>query len=82
MTRNGRSGPGSSSARPNGPFPSVPSVNWPGKSEEKRASAKKKMDEIEAFSSDAPKRETLVRAAEILRDRHRARKKGEAVAPL
>jgi uncharacterized ferritin-like protein (DUF455 family) len=44
--------------------------------------SEEEMDEIEAFSADAPKRETLVRAAEILRDRHRARKKGEAVAPL
>jgi uncharacterized ferritin-like protein (DUF455 family) len=44
--------------------------------------SEEEMDEIEALSADAPKRETLVRAAEILRDRHRARKKGEAVAPL
>ncbi len=40
------------------------------------------LDEIEALSATAPKRETLVRAAEILRDRHRARQKGEEVAPI
>ena len=40
------------------------------------------LDEIESLSSDGPKRESLVRAAEILRDRHRARKNGETVAPL
>ena len=40
------------------------------------------LDEIESLSAGAPKRETLVRAAEILRDRHRARARGEEVAPL
>jgi uncharacterized ferritin-like protein (DUF455 family) len=40
------------------------------------------LDEIEALSTDGPKRETLVRAAEIMRDRHRARARGEEVAPL
>jgi uncharacterized ferritin-like protein (DUF455 family) len=40
------------------------------------------LDEIESLGSGGPKRETLVRAAEILRDRHRARARGEAVAPL
>jgi uncharacterized ferritin-like protein (DUF455 family) len=40
------------------------------------------LDEIESLSSGGPKRETLVRAAEILRDRHRARSRGEEVAPL
>jgi uncharacterized ferritin-like protein (DUF455 family) len=40
------------------------------------------LDEIESLSSDGPKRETLVRAAEIMRDRHRARTRGEEVAPL
>ena len=40
------------------------------------------LDEIESLSSGGPKRETLVRAAEILRDRHRARVRGEEVAPL
>lgn len=40
------------------------------------------LDEIESLSAVAPKRETLVRAAEILRDRHRARARGEEVAPL
>jgi uncharacterized ferritin-like protein (DUF455 family) len=40
------------------------------------------LDEIEAMSADAPRRETLLRAGEILRDRHRARAAGEEVAPL
>ena len=40
------------------------------------------LDEIEALGSGGPRRETLVRAAEILRDRHRARARGEEVAPL
>ena len=40
------------------------------------------LDEIEALGSDGPRRETLVRAAEILRDRHRARARGEDVPPL
>lgn len=40
------------------------------------------LDEIEAMSAGAPRRETLLRAGEILRDRHRARATGEAVAPL
>jgi uncharacterized ferritin-like protein (DUF455 family) len=41
--------------------------------------------EIEALieaGSGAPRRETLVAAAEILRDRHRARQRGEDVPPL
>ncbi len=37
--------------------------------------SEEEMDEIEAWSAIAPQRATLVRAAEILRDRHRARKK-------
>jgi uncharacterized ferritin-like protein (DUF455 family) len=40
------------------------------------------LDEIESLSTDAPRRETLLRAAEILRDRHRARVAGEEVTPL
>ncbi|MDG2333439.1 MAG: ferritin-like domain-containing protein [Myxococcota bacterium] len=40
------------------------------------------LDEIESLSDGGPKRESLIRAAEILRDRHRARKNGEEVAPL
>ncbi len=43
------------------------------------------LEEIEQLASErggAPRRETLVAAAEILRDRHLARKRGEAVAPL
>ena len=43
------------------------------------------LDEIEELASSrggAPRRETLVAAAEVLRDRHLARKRGEAVPPL
>jgi len=40
------------------------------------------VDELEAIESEGPRRETLVRAAEILRDRHRARRRGEAVPEL
>ena len=40
------------------------------------------LDEIESLSSGGAKQESLIRAAEILRDRHRARKNGEEVAPL
>lgn len=40
------------------------------------------IDEIEALGSDGPSRSTLLRAAEILRDRHRARNRGEHVEPL
>jgi len=40
------------------------------------------VDELEAIESEGPRRETLVRAAEILRDRHQARNRGEAVPPL
>ena len=43
------------------------------------------LDEIEQLAADrgdTPRRETLVAAAEILRDRHRARKRGEDVPPL
>ncbi len=43
------------------------------------------LDEIEQIAADrgtAPRRETLVAAAEILRDRHQARQRGEDVPPL
>ncbi len=43
------------------------------------------LDEIEQLASSrggAPRRETLVAAAEMLRDRHRARQRGEEVPPL
>ena len=43
------------------------------------------LDEIEALVSGpqaGPRRESLVAAAEMLRDRHRARKRGEPVPPL
>ena len=40
------------------------------------------LDELDEINAQGPSRETLVRAAEILRDRHQARCRGEAVAPL
>ena len=40
------------------------------------------MDEIESLGSDGPKRDTLRRAAELVRDRHHARQRGEQVAAL
>jgi len=40
------------------------------------------LDEIEKGDTKGPSRETLVRAAEILRDRHRARRRGETVEAL
>jgi len=43
------------------------------------------LDEIEQLAAsrgNAPRRETLVAAAEILRERHRARQRGEEVPPL
>jgi len=44
--------------------------------------SEQELDEIEADEATGPRRETLVRAAEILRDRHRARQSGEDVPPL
>jgi uncharacterized ferritin-like protein (DUF455 family) len=38
--------------------------------------------ELDAIVAEGPSRATLVRAAEILRDRHQARRRGEAVAPV
>jgi len=40
------------------------------------------VDELEAIETEGPKRETLVQAAEILRDRHQARNRGEHVPAL
>jgi uncharacterized ferritin-like protein (DUF455 family) len=40
------------------------------------------LDEIESIRGPGPTRETLLRAAEKLRDRHRARQRGEDVAPI
>ncbi len=40
------------------------------------------LDELEAIEGRGPKRETLLTAAERLRDRHLARKRGEEVPPL
>jgi len=39
------------------------------------------LEELEELVQVGPRRETLVRAAEILRDRHRARARGEVVPP-
>ena len=50
--------------------------------ERREAGFSDELDEIEAMSADAPRRETLLRAGEILRDRHRARAAGDEVAPL
>jgi uncharacterized ferritin-like protein (DUF455 family) len=44
--------------------------------------SEQEIDEIEAMDQQFPKRQTLVAAAEILRDRHVARRRGEAVPPL
>jgi uncharacterized ferritin-like protein (DUF455 family) len=44
--------------------------------------SEEELDEIEQQSTRGPRRETLVRAAEILRDRHRARQGGGDVPPL
>ena len=40
------------------------------------------IEELAASRAEGPRRETLVVAAELLRDRHRARKRGEDVPPL
>ena len=40
------------------------------------------IEELAASRAEGPRRETLVAAAELLRDRHRARKRGEDVPPL
>lgn len=41
---------------------------------------KEELDELESIIDDLPKRELLVEAAEILRDRHQARKRGESIS--
>jgi uncharacterized ferritin-like protein (DUF455 family) len=40
------------------------------------------LDELESMQGDGPSRATLLRAAELLRDRHLARKRGESLAAL
>jgi uncharacterized ferritin-like protein (DUF455 family) len=40
------------------------------------------LEELDGILAEGPRRETLVRAAEILRDRHRARQRGEVVPTL
>jgi uncharacterized ferritin-like protein (DUF455 family) len=44
--------------------------------------SEEEIDELEAIEAEGPKRDTLMRAAEILRDRHHARQRGEHVAEL
>ncbi len=44
--------------------------------------SEEELAELEEFDGEGPSRETLVRAGELLRDRHQARKRGEAVPPL
>jgi uncharacterized ferritin-like protein (DUF455 family) len=44
--------------------------------------SEEELDELEAIEAEGPRRATLVRAAEILRDRHQARKQGQAVPEL
>ena len=44
--------------------------------------SQEEIDELEAIEAEGPRRETLLRAAEILRDRHQARQRGEEVPPL
>jgi uncharacterized ferritin-like protein (DUF455 family) len=44
--------------------------------------SEEELDEIEAIDAEGPRRETLVLAAEILRDRHQARQRGEDVPEL
>ena len=45
--------------------------------------SQEELDELDRIlTEEGPRRETLTRAAEILRDRHQARKRGEPVAPL
>lgn len=41
---------------------------------------KEELDELESIIDNLPKRELLVEAAEILRDRHQARKRGESIS--
>jgi len=40
------------------------------------------LEDLDAILAEGPSRATLTRAAEILRDRHRARKRGEVVPPV
>ncbi len=40
------------------------------------------LEELDEILADGPSRETLIRAAEIVRDRHQARQRGETVPPL
>jgi uncharacterized ferritin-like protein (DUF455 family) len=44
--------------------------------------SEEEVDELETIEAEGPRRETLVRAAEILRDRHQARRRGEEVPTL
>jgi uncharacterized ferritin-like protein (DUF455 family) len=44
--------------------------------------SEEELEELDAILAEGPRRETLVRAAEIVRDRHRARLGGESVRAL
>ena len=44
--------------------------------------SEQELEELDEILADGPSRETLVRAAEICRDRHQARQRGETVPPL
>ena len=44
--------------------------------------SEEELDELDEILAEGPRRETLVRAAEILRDRHQARQRGEVVPPV
>jgi len=44
--------------------------------------SEEELEELERILEQGPRRATLVAAAEILRDRHRARQRGERVPPL
>ncbi len=44
--------------------------------------SEEELDKLDEILAEGPRRETLVRAAEILRDRHRARRRGEEVPVL
>ncbi|MFQ5416129.1 MAG: DUF455 family protein [Myxococcota bacterium] len=44
--------------------------------------SEEELDELDEILDQGPRRETLARAAELMRDRHRARLRGESVAPI
>ena len=44
--------------------------------------SEEELDEIEAMTGDSPNRDLLLKAGELLRERHQARKRGEAVPAI